>query len=357
MQDFIVYNFFIDNCLYRNLIKTGNEDAWNRLYESLIAINPNYKGRSFDVIFTALSLLEAIGLGKIKEKTNIFNELQKPKLETEDQILKAPCNIYDEAFTFLSNHEELQPEKLIKHIEEQYIYSKSKASTDLVKKTLISWQQYVESNRVETKNLIIGELAWDVTCCFRYYNLTKKTPADIDAITSKAQLLYHVLYSLWIKLRNNNLPDLNSYRITDRNCKMITSTQPYRSTAKQAMGSEKINSIKLKAELDIWHDLSDAEMIHFVTLGKHQARNKNNYEPVVALTCDSKEIIKDRVILQLSNLKKFESEANIKFVPGFIYFADKNCKITGEINVANLLNETGISAKVNHSYNTNSFNA
>ena len=63
-----IHYIYTDNKFFRKLIKNNNERLWNSFYDSMIQIVPSLDNGQYRQIFTGFSLLEAIGLGRIRTK-------------------------------------------------------------------------------------------------------------------------------------------------------------------------------------------------------------------------------------------------------------------------------------------------
>lgn len=344
----LLYNFFIDNGLYKNLVKTDREESWNLFYDSLIARAPQYKDIDYEIIFSSFSVLEAIGLGK-QFKTDGKKKFSKPSIASELEAKEAPYIIFKAAFEFYNNHASISQKSLADQIKEQINnYSKSEATTELVAKTLGNYNRFLKKCPKKALRIIVESLAWDTACSFNYFELNEASIKARTNAETRIKILYSTLFSIWLEQRRRKV-ELCSYRITDRINIDASYIPTYRNSVSLETNIAKINSIKFLAELDPGHDLVDADLIHFVTLGKYDHKRKK-YIPVVAFTCDSKEVIKDRITLQLNTLRKmFNGTPYLQslIVPGIIYFANESCEIIDDaLYVKDLLDHTRVQVQI-----------
>jgi hypothetical protein len=329
----------IDNQLYRKLIQTNNEHINDLFYDSL---DPEYRSNLFKLVFTPFSLLEALGIGK-RIKREILNQLLKPTIETQEQAIQAPSIIYDAALKFCMQHKELQPKYLIKKIKKQITnFSANKAMLTLVKSTLGLWKKRLKK-KPNNNLIIIQALAWNITCCFPYFELPNMTVSERKTIEEHVEILHSALITLWYKQRKKH--ELSLYSIIDRASYAHSFTELYQKDIKLSIGANRLDSIEISAALDPKEDLLDSDIISHLILGKYDIRQKN-YCSVDVFTNDSKNIISDRIILCYLYIKKIEKELPI--VPGTIYFVDNNCKVLEKLNVDTLFNQTCISLRITH---------
>lgn len=332
--DCSMYYFIIDNGLYGLLVRTDKEARWDVFYDSLMVQSPEYDNEPFKVIFTGLSLLEAIGWGS-KLKKSSKDQFVSPALDNKDKIMMAPKTIYDAAFLFYKRRSMLQRKNLLKRINKQIRrYSASKATVDLVQETLGYWKECLKKRKARDILKIIHELAWDATCSFEYVKQDNVPLIERKNVDANIELLYNALFFLWYDLQYNVLRkkriELTSYRITDRASFAETHSLSYREIVLKEQSLNHINSIKIKAELDLVQDLSDTDLIHYVTLG-HYNFEHCLYTPVVAFTCDNEEQIRDRICLQILHIKKLQSiKPDLQIIPGVVYFVNRECGVIGK---------------------------
>lgn len=338
---------YIDNSPYKKLIRKNNEVLWNNFYDSLLAFDPNLVSYEYEILFTSFALLEAIGLGQIKQSSE--NQILPPALANESDICGAPAYIYDQAAQFYLNHESLKPIRLIRKINKELRkFSCSKAANSLRTNTLIRWKRYLKKHPKKAIGLIVQALAWETMCGFLYIEMATISDSQRKQLETSGLLVYNAQLSLCIKLRKKykNLP---FFTIVDRMQERSIYYPSYKQSLQNSMCIEKINSIKVESRLKGNQDLMDSEMIHLLCFGVYKIKQRQ-YIPILAFTCDKKNIIRDRLISCISSLEKFKNDTKIdlNFVPGIVYFMNDNCEIFDSLEVATLLSCKEISITVVH---------
>lgn len=327
---------YIDNSLYKKLIRTNNEGLWNNFYDSLFAFDPKLVSYEYEILFTSFALLEAIGLGQIKQ--NSENQILPAALMNKSDICAAPAYIYDQATQLYLNHGSLKPIRLIRKINKELRkFSCSKAANSLRKHTLIRWKRYLKKHPEKALSLIVHALAWETMCGFPYIEMATISDSRRKQLEATGLLIYNAQLSLCIKLRRiyRNLP---FFTIIDRMQERGIYYSSYKQSLQNSMCIQKINSIKIESRLKEDQDLMDSEMIHLLCFGVYSNKQRQ-YIPILAFTCDKKNIIRDRLISCISSLKKFKNDTNIdlNFALGTVYFFNDNCEVFDSLEVATLL--------------------
>lgn len=137
--------------------------------------------------------------------------------------------------------------------------------------------------------------------------------------------------------RYNQGIDLCSYRLADKIQKELLSSSEYLNPFEKKMGCGK-SIIKIPHLLENMKDLGDADAIHFATFGVED-------NPGIIITTDKPEVIKQRLIIQLSVMRFLTTAdcSKLKLVPGLVLFADpQSCIIYDSLDVKDIKEDSTI---------------
>lgn len=88
MSEKLIHNIYFDNGVYRKLVAKSNENIFYNHYNSLISYIPLLDNSNIKIYFTWGSVLEAIGLRRIRRTL-------KPKLDlTTFYIQREDTNVF-----------------------------------------------------------------------------------------------------------------------------------------------------------------------------------------------------------------------------------------------------------------------
>lgn len=282
----------IDNSVFKTLIKKGNENLANNFYDLLKVKDINFVDVQCESIFTGLSLLEAIGLGGIKKSVKIA--LPQTTFNNKEEFIRIFNENFDKAYCIYKKHEEIQAAKLVQKIHDEItIFSTNTATKELVDKTL---GLYLNDLKVDPDGCVEDiaiDLAWDTACGFKYIDMNAFNKHDCLSRKELINDIYNVQFTLWYRLKKEGW-ELSPYVITDRFQKNVALFPDYKELAKDCLGYKSINSINFVGELGADKDLCDADLIHFITLGKYDL-TRQKHVPDIAFTCESQNIIQNRV--------------------------------------------------------------
>jgi len=135
--------------------------------------------------------------------------------------------------------------------------------------------------------------------------------------------------------------DLSSYRLADKIQKEQLSSDEYLEIFKQRE-KRGVSRIKVPNLLENRKDLGDADTIHFAPFGYEN-------RPGIVFTSDKPEVIKQRLIIQLSVMRFLcnAEKSKLKLLLGIILFVDPNtCVVYDKIDVFELNEESGINIHI-----------
>lgn len=324
----IIYNFYFDNGVFRQLIKPGNEQLYKNLYESLNRFNLSLE--SIRVYFTAYSFLEAIGEGNFLENNkNIIklaldqyniNDNISVDLDTIDQIIE---NTYHRANNYFLNHPTLKKDHLIKRIETQLCFSGNNATENIIEDTLKRYENCIKNQYESFRDSLAVECAWDAICSHNFIVLDQTSENHKNNMRKIIRKIGERLLRIFHDVRKIYQIDLNSSRLTNNIVsEFITDSNLF----EKPPIDKALLLVKNK-------DFSDADYIHFATLG-----SLNDSQPIIILTCDTKPVIMARLQAQLwmINFLKSAEKSQLTINPGIICIVDpETLTIIEKIDVKN----------------------
>lgn len=328
---------YFDNGLFRRLSEQGKEEVWNIFFDNLVVLDHRFANAKHDleIVFNGSSLLEAIGLGRIKENTAV--KQLKIKLKSDlmaREVVDWSSYVLDEAYSFFSAHLPLQRSSLISRIETQINkYSTSKAAIDLVDSSLGSWRDNLKAGTTHY-DLLLVQLAWDFTCSFPYFELLEKNTNKEEALCT----IYGALFVLWDYFRDLKI-ELSIYRVIHMHNWYAANLPEYYKKVQAQLAIGPIGSIELFGKVDSKHDMCDVDFVHYALFGMRGNR-------IIMFTMDEEEVVENRLKECLRYLR--DSKKNIPQVLADMYIVKKDFKIEKLDIEAMLSSIDSVKMKVNH---------
>lgn len=315
MENERVHNIFYDNGIYKKLTAKGNEDHAVNQYDSLIQYVPSLDNGLYRTYFTWSSLLEAIGLGNFRKKYKPRLSLRQFYIDGNDQNKQGLVEAYNHSYQYFLNHSELSVSKLKSRIQEQITYSSSKATEKLVEDTLGRYLSSFLSSPDKRSESMAHYLAWDAVCECPFANFCEISDQEQVLIRKKVRKINELLLRIFHDKYCEGI-DLSSYRLADKIQKELLSSSEYLDPFEKKDGCGK-SQIKIPNLLENMKDLGDADVIHFATFGL-------DGHPGIVITSDKPEVIRQRLIIQLSVMRFLckAEESKLKMAHGLVLFAD-----------------------------------
>lgn len=336
-----IHNVYYDNGVFVKLTAQGNEDCSINFYDSLIHYIPSLDNGLYTTYFTWSSLLEAVGLGNFRERSSARLDLSKFYIGRNDQNVEKKLNeAYYYAHQHFLHHPELSLDSLINTIQRQISISTSKATINLVENTLERYKQSILASPNDRKESLAKHLAWDAICECPFADFNQLKDQDQVRIRKKTRKINEWLLRIYHDKQDQGI-DLSSYRLADKIQKELLSSDEYL-TVFQQREKRGVSRIKVPNLLENRKDLGDADVIHFATFG-YQNR------PGIVFTTDKLEVIKQRLIIQLSVMRFLcnAEKSKLSLLPGVILFVDsQKCVVYDKLNVSELNEESGIDIHV-----------
>lgn len=335
-----IHNVYYDNGVFVKLTARGNESYSINFYDSLIRYIPSLDNGLYTTYFTWSSLLEAIGLGNLREK-NPKLDLSEFYISRNDQNIEKKL---DEAYRYAHQcflyHLELSTGSLVNTIQTQIDLSTSEATVKLVEDTLGRYKKSILSSPNDRKESLAQHLAWDAVCECPFANFSQMKDEDQVRVRKKTRQINEWLLRIFHDKQAQGI-DLSSYRLADKIQKELLSSDEYFALFQQRekRGPSKINVPHL---LENRKDLGDADAIHFVTFGYEN-------RPGIVFTTDKPEVIKQRAIIQLSVMRFLCNAEKSKMILllGIVLFVDpETCVVYDKLDIAELNEEAGINIRI-----------
>jgi len=312
-------HIFIDNNTFRILTKKDNGipyQSWCQDFSNIQKQCFPSQTQHYSVIFTGFSLLEAIGLGKIKNtlKNKILLSYQ-PFMPPGELALQWQMEVFTKTQRRLRSQKNISQKKLREKTKEQILFSQHSDTNKLVKDTLVRRKKNLGHHK--QPDFVYDCLAWDITLSYPYSNFLQSTNKQRRLEIEKSIDAKNL--TTWMKsfIEGYNLPNFRLlYKMIrdlerDQNLKIINS--------------------KLKWE----NDLCDTELLNYSILG---INIKGNPMSVICFTSDDQAQIIERIKLCKSLTKASFEMNNIEpsFSNGYVCFCDKNtAKIISTYDVKN----------------------
>lgn len=335
-----IHNVYYDNGIFVRLTAQGNEKYSINFYDSLIHYIPSLHNGLYKTYFTWSSLLEAIGLGNLKEKDPKLNLSEFHIRRNDQNIEKKLDEAYHHAHQHFLHHPKLSIESLINTIQKQIDLFTSEATITLIEDTLKRYKKSISSSPDDRKESVAQHLAWDAVCECPFANFNQIKDEDQVQIRRKTRQINEWLLRIFHDKQAQKI-DLSSYRLADKIQKELLSSDEYFELFQQRekRGASKISVPHL---LENGKDLGDADAIHFVTFGYE---NRSG----IVFTTDKPEVLKQRLIIQLSVMRFLcaveKSELNL--LPGIVLFVDsETCVVYDKLDVSELNEEAGINIHI-----------
>lgn len=314
-----MHRYLFDNNTYRFLSTSKDGEALRRLNQSLGEIellktisegNKVYK-------LTPYTLIEAIGLKKVPKF-----ELHVPaKLKYAKAIPQLVEYVMRESYQFYSTHPDLSRENLIEMANEQSLHTDasphSKKFEQLCIYDILSYPTF--------QTYIAECLSIDFLC---------KEDYPKDLILPLADYLFHT------NIYHCSITGLSKYRLAKQHWQYINPL--YKKN--DAIDAKSLIQLEVSMRLKKEKDYLDCDLIHLTCLGDYL-----NYEfhPVVAFTCDARNIIVDRIISYKSINAVYASKissdmkSDVQFIfskwrPGIVVFCNKDGSIKDYLEVSKL---------------------
>lgn len=324
MSGELIHNIYYDNGAYIKLT-TGNEDLFNNHHKSLIHHVPSLDN-TIRIYFTWASLLEAIGLGNFRRKSENKLDLTEFYIYREDiNIFQKLDQAFQHAYQYFLTHSELSMDLIICKIEEQLTHCSNKATRHFVEDTLVRYKKSIRASPSGCQKSLAEYLAWDAICEFPFVNF--EHIADLDkSVREKVRQINEWLLRTFHDKKSQGT-DLSIHRLADKVGKVFFAEDSgekskWRKTIPYLLEKEK--------------DLCDVDVIDFATLGK---------DPSVVITADRPEVIRQRLVIQLKTIRFLcnAEGSKLKLSPGLVLFVDKeSCIIYDKLNVSEISEKEGI---------------
>lgn len=335
-----VHNVFYDNGFFVKLTAQGNEEYSINFYDSLIRYIPSLHNGLYTTYFTWSSLLEAIGLGNLREKGQKL-DLSEFHIRRNDQNIEKKLDAaYHHAHQYFLHHPELSIDSLLDAIQTQIDLSTSKATIKLVEDTLGRYKKSIVSAPNDRKESLAQHLAWDAVCECPFANFNQLKDEDQVRVRKKTRQINEWLLRIFHDKQAQGI-DLSSYRLADKIQKELLSSDEYFELFqhREKRGASKICVPHL---LENRKDLSDADAIHFATFGYENRAG-------IVFTTDKPEVIKQRLIIQLSVMRFLctAEKSKLNLLPGIVLFIDsETCVVYDKLDVSELNEEAGINIHI-----------
>ncbi|MCX2451108.1 hypothetical protein OQX61_07470 [Pedobacter sp. PLR] len=318
-----MYSYLFDNNIYRHLSTSKDGEALRRLDQSLGEIkllktisegNNVYK-------LTPYTLMEAVGLKKVPNfELNIPTNLKKVKA-----IPQLVEYLMSESYQFYSTHQDLSRENLIKMANIQSQHTDSSENSKRFEQLCI-----YDVLRYPTFQTYIAEcLSFDFIC---------KQDYSKDMILPLTSYLFHT------NLYHCKLTSLSKFRLVKLQWQYISPSYKDDTTVDFTSLAKRDASMRLKKH----KDYLDCDLIHLACMGDYL---NHEFHPVMAFTCDNKDVIKDRLINYKSINSMYvnkvipdmfsDTNSHIKFIfpkwkPGIVVFCNEDGSIYDYIDVNEL---------------------
>lgn len=329
-----VLNIYYDNGIYVQVTATGNESLADNLFDSLIQQSPSLNNGLCNFYFTWSSLLEAIGLGNFGDKNKPRLDLSPFAIGRHDQnVEKKLIDAYSYAEKHFLNHPVLSAGSLLDKIQTQISHSSNRATADIHKDTLIRYQQSLLTSPRDSQKSLAQHLAWNAVCEYPFAAFLNIKDQDQDTTRNKVRKINEWLLRIFHDKQSEGI-DLSSYRLADKIQKELLSSSEYLNISEKPSDQGKYRWY-IPHLLEDRKDLGDADAIHFATFGYKGS-------PGIVITADKPEVIRQRMIIQLSVMHFLCAAENttLKLTPGTVLFADaKTCTIYDRLDVRDLKNE------------------
>lgn len=313
-----MYRYLFDNNIYRHLSTSKNGLALEALSES----------------FCKIELLEKISSNKFTYKLTPFTVIEALGIVVPDYQLEIPDNL---------NNNSSIPE-LVNYIlnkcYEFYLTCPELSKEHLIEKANIQ-SRYTDTstNAKKFEQLCIYE-----PIAHSHFETYIKECFAIDALCKQdytKDMAFHIAdYLLCTNLYHNKITGLSKYRLVKQHWRYIAHEYKDDNTLKPGRFEAFDKSMKLKKN----RDYLDCDLIHLVCIGDYL---NGDFHPVIAFTCDNKDIVIDRIISYKSINNTYihkitddmRSKAEFiynKWQPGIVVFCNEDGTIIDHLEVSNL---------------------
>ncbi|MBP7074625.1 MAG: hypothetical protein KBA81_04495, partial [Rhabdochlamydiaceae bacterium] len=353
---------FDDNVFYP-ISKKGQEHIYDQLSDLLCSLSPIFEN-GFDPCFSIEGFLERIGEGTLWEKVDIYNgiSISLSAFSDREKLADEIGKVSKEILKSMYSNEFFSKENLNKIYQKSSNFVGNEKSSGLLNNTFHRVGKLICNPLEDHLKLIGWDLLWDRLVAFP---VLWTHPDEIENVIAyetwlQAEKYYDVLFAMYHnqKFIDSDAP-FTRLILHRRFIDLILRLKHLKQVHKKLWAIGRLLNLYQIYRLTAWvkqhkwafkpnSDLLDVKIMHFATYGASVGIEKgvSKRRPVICITCDSVEVIEQRLALCHGSAKDLCQQVkgwHLPLCPGIIicldYGVDRKFSHVKTINVQQFFEE------------------